>query len=227
MRNTFISVSLMCMDFLHVQQQIEIFNRNLDGLHFDIMDGHFCKNLALSPAFLRAVRSVTDLPIDVHIMAQQPGDFIEEVAKAGATSISLHAETVNSDAFRSFQQIQSLGCKVGLVLNPATTLESVIYMLGRVDILTIMTVDVGFAGQAFITEMLEKIRLARKLREEHHFHYIIQIDGGCRQEYYKPLYDAGADAFIVGNAGLFSLSPDLQEACTMMRRHVLAGINGG
>lgn len=220
------AVSLMCMDFLHVQEQVEVFNRNFDGLHFDIMDGHFCKNLTFSPAFLRAVRSVTDLPIDVHVMATHPSDFIAEIAAAGATSISVHAETINTDAFRVFQLIRSLGCKVGLVLNPATTLESVSYMLDRVDILTVMTVDAGFAGQKFIPEMLEKIRLARKLREEKKYHYVIQIDGGCRKDYYKPLYEAGADAYIVGNAGLFSLSPDLQTACDIMHSQFRAAVNG-
>lgn len=226
MRKVYHSVSLMCMDFLRVQEQVEVFNRNFDGLHFDVMDGHYCKNLALSPAFLQAVRSVTDLPIDVHIMATTPSDFIPAIAEAGATCISVHAETINTDAFRTFQLIRSLGCKVGLVLNPATTLESVSYMLDRIDLLTIMTVDVGFAGQKFIMEMLDKIRLARDLREQKQYHYLIQIDGGCRKDYYKQLYDAGADAYIVGNAGLFSLSENLQTACDIMHSQFEAAVGG-
>lgn len=217
-RNTYISVSLMCMDFLRVGEQLEILNRNFDGLHFDIMDGHFCKNLSLSPAFLRAIRNKSDLPIDVHIMATDPGDFIEDIARAGATSISVHAETINTDAFRTFRQIRELGCKVGLVLNPATRLEETIYLLGEVDLLTIMTVDVGFVGQKFIFEMLDKIRTAKQMRESRDYHYLIQIDGGCKKDYYRQLYLAGADAYIVGNAGLFSLDKDLQKASDEMHR---------
>ena len=220
------SVSLMCMDFLNVQSQLEVLNRNFDGLHFDIMDGHFCKNLALSPSFLRAVRQATNLHIDVHIMATHPNDFIAEIAAAGATSISVHAEAINTDAFRIFSQIHDLGCKIGLVLNPATTLEDVTYLLGRVDILTIMTVDVGFAGQKFIMEMLDKIRLASQLREERGYHYIIQVDGGCKMDYYRLLNEAGAEAYIVGNAGLFSLDEDLQTACDKMRRQFSEAICG-
>lgn len=226
MRKTYLSASLMCMDLLRVEEQLEILNRRLDWLHFDIMDGHFCKNLSLPPAFLKAIRKKTELPIDVHIMATQPNDFIPEIAASGATSISVHAETINTDAFRTFQQIQSLGCKVGLVLNPATRIEENIYLLDRVDLLTIMTVDIGFAGQKFISEMFEKIRTARKLREERNFHYMIQIDVGCKKEYYRRLYQEGADIFIVGNAGLFSLDKDLQKACFKLHMQFEAAING-
>lgn len=216
----------MCMDFLKVGEQLEVLNHNFDGLHFDIMDGHFCKNLSLSPAFLRAIRKKTDLPVDVHIMATEPGDFIEEIGRAGATSISVHAETINTDAFRTFRKIKELGCKVGLVLNPATTLEENRYLLGEVDLLTIMTVDIGFAGQKFILEMLDKIRTAKQMRESKGYHYLIQIDGGCRADYYRQLYLAGADAYIVGNAGLFSLDENLQKASDKMHRQFAEAIYG-
>lgn len=228
MKKEYLSPSLMCMDFLHAAEQLEIFEKNFDALHFDIMDGHFCKNLALSPAFLQAVCAACHLPVDVHLMATRPDDFlIDAVAGAGAACISLHAEVINRDGFRLMDKIEKLGCKKGLVLNPSTSLDSVKYLLGRIDLLTVMTVDVGFAGQRFIFEMLDKIKEACRLREENGWTYLIQIDGGCRREHYKLLHDAGADAYIVGNAGLFSLDPDLQTACDKMRRQFSTAVTGG
>ncbi|MDO4345028.1 MAG: D-allulose 6-phosphate 3-epimerase [Eubacteriales bacterium] len=228
MKRPIFSPSLMCMDMLHVGKQLEVLNRNFDWLHFDIMDGHYCKNLALTPALLKAVRSRSSLPIDVHIMATKPEEFmIDEVIKNGASSISLHPDTFASSSFRTINKIKDAGCRAGLVLNPLTTLESVDYLLGRIDVLTIMTIDIGFAGQKFIWEMLEKIRKACELREKNGYHYLIQIDGGCKKDYYKALYDAGADAFIVGNAGLFSLDNDLQKACDKMHEQFRNAVGGG
>ncbi|MBC5581897.1 allulose-6-phosphate 3-epimerase [Anaerofilum sp. BX8] len=228
MKREYLSPSLMCMDFLHAEEQLKIFEKNFDALHFDIMDGHFCKNLALSPAFLRVVSSTCNLPVDAHLMATKPDDFlVDAVAEAGASCISLHAETINRDGFRMMNKIEKLGCKKGLVLNPSTPLDCIKYLLGRIDLLTVMTVDVGFAGQSFIFEMLDKIREARRMREENGWHYLIQVDGGCRQEYYRMLHDAGAEAYILGNAGLFSLDPDLQIACNKMRRQFSTAIAGG
>lgn len=201
--------SLMCMDLLNMKTQLEVLNRRADLLHVDIMDGHFCPNLALSPAFMEACRKCTDLPMDVHLMTTRPGDWLDKVAKAGATYISPHAETINSDAFRTMQHIRELGCKTGVVLNPATPLEYVDSYLDQIDLLTIMTIDTGFAGQKFIDKMLEKITQARRWREEKGYHYLIQIDGACNKSSFKKVYNAGCEIFIVGTSGVFSLDPDL------------------
>lgn len=227
MEQPYISVSLMCMDLMHADEQLQSLNHHFEGLHFDVMDGHYCKNFALTPAFLRAVRSRSMLPIDAHLMMTNPNDFLDEIAHAGASSISVHAETIHTDAFRTLNHIHELGCQTGLVLNPATTLFSALPILSRVDILTIMTVDIGFAGQAFIWEMLDKIRQAKELREAHGWHYHIQIDGGCRKDYYKALHDAGADRYIVGNAGFFSLGPNLEAAADKMRAQFREAVYGG
>lgn len=208
--------SLMCMNLGKMKEQFQIMDQYIDLYHVDIMDGHFCRNMALTPGILKNFRENTDAELDVHLMTTNPSDWIEMCAEAGATYISPHAETINTDAFRTMQMIQKLGCKCGVVLNPATPLSYVESYLEYIDMLTIMTVDIGFAGQKFIDQMYEKIRLAKKLRDEKGYHYKIQIDGHCNKENYRQLVEAGADVLIVGNAGLFGLDKDLDKACHKM-----------
>lgn len=223
-----IAPSLMGMDFLHVDEQLQILNRHFDLLHFDVMDGNFCKNIALSPDFLKAVRSRTTLPIDVHLMVSKPNDFlIDRMAENGASSISVHAESVNNDGFRTITHIHEINCQAGIVVNPMTSLDTVKYLLGRIDLLTIMTVDVGFAGQSFIPEMLSKITEAKNLREANGWHYLIQIDGHCTNDNYKRLYEAGADIIIVGGTGLYSLDKDLEKACQIFQEQINAASGRG
>ena len=207
------SPSLMCMDFLKMEEQFNILNDKVDMYHIDIMDGHFCKNITLSPDLVKTFSKVAKKPMDVHLMTTNPTDWIEKVAEAGAEYISPHAETINGDAFRVMNMIKSLGCKTGVVLNPATPLSYVKHYLNRIDLLTIMTVDVGFAGQPFIEEMLDKIKEAKELKEKYGYTYKIQIDGSCNPKTYKRMYDAGAEVLIVGSSGLFGLNEDLNKAC--------------
>lgn len=210
-------VSLMCMDFLKMREQLEILNRKADYLHIDIMDGHYCKNITLSPDMIKTFHKIATIPMDVHLMTTNPGDWIETVAEAGASYISLHAETINTDAFRMMNLIESLGCKTGLVLNPATPLSMVEPYLNRIDMLTIMTVDVGFAGQPFIEEMLDKIIEAKELKAKKGYHYKIQIDGSCNKKTFKRLHDAGAEVYILGSSGLFGLDENLEVAYEKMQ----------
>jgi D-allulose-6-phosphate 3-epimerase len=210
------AVSLMCLDFLRVKEQIEILNTHADYLHIDIMDGHFCKNITLSPDFIRAVKKITGIPMEAHLMTEHPDDFIEMVYEAGAEIISPHAETINTDAFRTINKIKSLGAKAGIVLNPATPLEYIKYYADRLDFITIMTVDAGFAGQPFIDEMLEKIKLCKEWKKTYGYTYKIQADGSCNTKTFKKLYNAGTEVFVVGNSGLFSLNDDLAVAYNEM-----------
>lgn len=215
--NCIFSASLMCMDFMSIRESLDILEQNCSMLHVDIMDGHFCSNLALSPGFIRAVRPNTKLGIEAHLMISRPEELLEELASAGTDLISLHAETINTSAFRIIRKVKELGCKVGIVLNPATPLEYVGPYLEQADVLTIMTVDVGYAGQPFIPEMLAKIRQAEQLRREHGYKYIIQSDGANNKRTYRALYEAGVRSFVMGSTGLFGLSTKLEEACMMMR----------
>ena len=210
------SISLMCLDYLRIKEQIEALNNVADYYHIDIMDGHFCKNITLSPDFMRAIKQISKLPLDVHLMTEYPNDFIELTKTAGADIISPHAETINTDAFRVINRIKSLGLKAGVVLNPATPLEYIRHYIGRLDVVTIMTVDVGYAGQPFIAEMLEKIELCKKWKKEYGYSYKIEIDGSCNKQTFKRLYEAGAEVFVVGTSGLFSLDNDVSIAYKKM-----------
>ena len=210
------SPSLMCMDLTKFKEQVDILNERADFYHVDIMDGHFVKNITLSPFFVEQLNKITKLPIDVHLMVEFPGDYIDELAKSGATYICPHAETINKDAFRIINKIKSLGCKAGVVLNPSTPVEWIKYYIHLVDKITIMTVDPGFAGQPFIPEMLEKIKELKKIKEENNYSYLIEIDGSCNERTFKRLTSAGAEVLIVGSSGLFNLEEDLVVAWNKM-----------
>lgn len=211
-----ISPSLMCMSLIDIKQQLEVLNRRADMLHIDIMDGHYVKNITLSPFFIEQIRPHTPLVLDVHMMVENPADFIEPIALAGADFICPHAETINRDAFRIINQIRSLGKKVGVVLNPATPVEYIQHYIHLLDKITVMTVDPGYAGQPFIPEMLEKIVQLRDLKQQKGYRYLIEIDGSCNLRTYQDLMGAGAEVLIVGSSGLFTLDNDLDVAWDKM-----------
>jgi D-allulose-6-phosphate 3-epimerase len=212
------SPSLMCINLLDIENQIDILNQHCMMHHVDVMDGHFAKNITLSADFVRAIRPIAKLPIDAHLMVTTPNDFINDFADAGANYISLQAETIQTDAYRTLRKIKDLGCKFGIVVCPATPLSLVEWYLDEVDILTIMTVDVGYAGQKFIPQMVRKVAQARQIMEEKGYHYIIQCDGAIGKDTYKLLYDAGARAFVMGTSGLFKPGLELNEACHLMKK---------
>ena len=199
-----------------MKEQVEILNERADFYHVDIMDGHFVKNITLSPFFVSTLKRVSKLPIDVHLMTEYPDDYIEELAKAGADYICPHAETINKDAFRIINKIKSFGCKAGIVLNPATPIEWIKYYTHLLDKITIMTVDPGFAGQPFIPEMLGKIKELKELKEKNGYKYLIEVDGSCNERTFDILTEAGAEVLIVGSSGLFNLDSDLPKAWDKM-----------
>ncbi|ATA20404.1 D-allulose-6-phosphate 3-epimerase [Gibbsiella quercinecans] len=217
---TLISPSLMCMNLMEIKQQLAVLNTRADFLHIDIMDGHYVKNITLSPFFIEQIRPFTPVTIDVHMMVEEPTDFIEAVANAGADYICPHAETINKDAFRVINQIRALGKKVGVVLNPATPVAFIQHYIHLLDKITVMTVDPGYAGQPFIAEMVQKIAELRDLKTQHGYRYLIEIDGSCNQKTYRTLLNAGAEVLIVGTSGLFNLHEDLASAWSLMIENI-------
>lgn len=206
----------MCMDFMDAGTQIDLLDARADGYHMDIMDGHFAPNLTLGPDFVAATGRRAHLPMEAHLMTDTPNQWLEQLAMAGAKTLSVHAETITRDTFRTLNRIRELGCGVGLVLNAGTPLSQVSDYLSRVDLLTLMTVDVGFANQPFIPEVLGKIKDAARRREAEGFDYAIQIDGACNGYTFGMLRDAGAEVFVLGNSGFFGLNPDLATAWDAM-----------
>lgn len=216
MQKPMFSASLMCMDLLNVQEQIAIMNKSMDMYHIDIMDGHYAKNITLSPGFVKACAKIAKKPMDCHLMVEYPGDYIEELAEAGADIISCHAETINHNAFYLIDRIESLGCRFGVAINPATPFLYIKHYLNHVKLLTIMTVDVGYSGSKFVPEALDKVREAASYREEHNLDYLIQVDGACNADNFKAMDEAGAEIFVMGNTGLFGMAPDLTDAIDIM-----------
>ena len=186
-------------------------------MHVDVMDGHFAPNLTLSPDFIKAASKYATVPLEVHMMCEKPAMWVEPVVSAGAKIVSLHAETIGNDAFRQYNWLRDHGVKCGAVLNPATPFNTVTSYLERMDLVTLMTVDVGFAGQPFIEEMLPKIEEAAEYKRNHGLSYEVQIDGSCNQKTFKRLRDAGAEIFILGTSGLFGKDPDVNKAWQMMQ----------
>lgn len=217
--------SLMCMDLLSIREQLQTLNTRADMFHVDIMDGHYVKNITLSPDFCKAVRPVCRIPLDCHLMVTTPEDFIDPLAEAGATYICPHAETINADAFRIVNKIHSLGCKVGVVINPATPVSYIQYYIHLLDKVTVMTVDPGFAGQPFIREMLDKIRELKKLKKEKGYDFLIEVDGACNESTFGDLAEAGTEVFIVGTSGLFNLDQDLAKAWDKMIANFNQAVN--
>ncbi|MCX8647791.1 ribulose-phosphate 3-epimerase [Bifidobacterium sp. B4107] len=218
------AVSLMCMDLAHPADQIYQLNKHAYSFHYDLMDGHFAPNLALSPDWIRAITPYSKVRNDIHLMSDEPERWLEPLAQAGADIISPHAETIGNNAFRIMNQIKELGCKTGLVINPMTPFDQVKLLLDRVDLLTFMTVDTGFAGQPFINEVLGKIHQAYDFRNKEGLQYEIQIDGHCCPSTFARIANSGADTLILGNAGLFSLDHDLDRAWQLMEESYQAAV---
>lgn len=213
-----IAPSLMCIDPLRVSQELPVMDEAFELYHVDVMDSHFCPNMALTPAFANALRKESKLPMDVHLMVENPVLFTEMFDLGEQDCLSFQAETIERNAFRLSGRVREKGCKFGVVLSPATPLSAIDSYIDRVDILTIMTVDTGFAGQKFIPAMLDKIAEAKELRTERGLNFQIQIDGQVNKSTFKMLNEAGADILVIGNSGLFDLKPTLTESIEEMHR---------
>jgi D-allulose-6-phosphate 3-epimerase len=207
------------MDITNTTKELAILNRYCDMLHADIMDGHFVRNITLSVDFIKSIKPLAKLPIDAHLMVTDPGFYIEGLAEAGADYITFHAEAVSVNAFRIIKKIKSLWCNVGVAICPATPISAMEAYLDSVDIVTVMTVDPGYAGSPFIPQMTKKVAELSKLREQYNYSFILQCDGAIGIHTYKQLYNAGARAFVMGTTGLFfSGSYDLSKNCERMKQ---------
>lgn len=221
----YLSPSLMCMDMMKLTEQLRFLNSKADRLHVDIMDGHYVKNLALSASFVAQIRPYTSLPIDVHLMVEAPASFIPALLDAGADAFSLHPETICREAFRVINMLRQAGKEVGMVLNPATPVESIQHYLHLLDKVTVMTVDPGYAGQPFIPEMLAKITQLHQLKETGSLRFLLEVDGSCNRNTYRAQLGAGAQILVMGSSGLFRADMPLELAWETMSRELSAALH--
>ncbi|MEI8335992.1 MAG: ribulose-phosphate 3-epimerase [Actinomycetes bacterium] len=193
-----IAPSILAADFARLGAEVEAVRAGCDLLHVDVMDGHFVPNLSLGPAVVESLRRVTDLHLDVHLMIDNPAEFITPFANAGADNITVHVEL--GDPRPMFEEMRRLKVGVGLVLNPETPLDAVIPYLEEIDVLLFMSVNPGFGGQAFIPEVLEKVARARAIVDERGLDLELEIDGGITAENAFIAAQAGADILVAGSA---------------------------
>ncbi len=192
--------SILSADFSNLAQQIRLTEMGgADWIHCDVMDGHFVPNITIGPILVKAARKITKLPVDVHLMIENPDKFLEAFADAGADYISVHVEEV-VHLNRTINRIKELGCKAGVVVNPATPLNRIHDIAEYIDLLLIMTVNPGFGGQKFIPNSLRRIEEAVNLRTKIKSNYLIEIDGGVNSNTIVAAMNAGVDVFVAGSA---------------------------
>jgi len=208
-----IAPSILAADFAHLADEVAKVTPECDLLHVDVMDGHFVPNISIGPAVVTSLRPVTDLYLDCHLMIENPGDFLDQFAKAGADSCTVHVEL--GDPRPLFDRMRAHGMRVGLVLNPETPLDAVEPYLTEIDILLFMSVHPGFGGQAFLPEVLDKLRAARAIVDERSLPVELEIDGGINHETAPRAAEAGADILVAGSA-VFG-APDSAAAARAIR----------
>lgn len=212
-----IAPSILSADFSKLGEEIADVERGgADWIHVDVMDGHFVPNITIGPLVVESIRPITKLPLDVHLMIEEPDRYIPAFAKAGADLISVHVEATRH-LHRTVHYIKEQGVKAGIVLNPATSLSELEYMLtDAIDLVLLMTVNPGFGGQQFIEGMLPKITKLRSMLDERGLQHVdIEVDGGINPETAKQVIAAGANVLVAGNA-VFN-QPDRAEAIRRIR----------
>ncbi len=195
-----IAPSILSADFSRLGEEIRaVENAGADYIHIDVMDGHFVPNITIGPLIVDAVRKVTALPLDVHLMIENPDLYIPDFAAAGADIIVIHAEAVNH-LHRTVQLIKSFGKKAGVSLNPGTPLNVLDYVLEDLDLVLLMTVNPGFGGQSFIEACLPKIHSLRAMLDRRGCEAELEVDGGVKPSNIAQIAHAGADVFVAGSA---------------------------
>lgn len=216
-----IAPSILSADFLRLGEEIKAAeSAGADMFHLDIMDGHFVPNITIGPAVVEAIKSITDLPLDVHLMIETPDKFINEFIKAGSNYITVHQEA-SRHLHRTIQSIKDRGIKAGVSLNPATSVWSLEHILQDLDMVLLMSVNPGFGGQDFIPSVMDKIKAVKNIINERSLDVLIEVDGGVKLDNAKQIAEAGADILVMGSA--FFNSGDYSGLMQSLREMLKSG----
>lgn len=195
-----IAPSILSADFSKLGEEIkDVEKGGADYIHVDVMDGHFVPNITIGPLVVEAIRPITKLPLDVHLMIEHPDQYIEAFANAGADFITVHVEACKH-LHRTIHHIKSFGVKAGVVLNPATPVQMIEHVIDDIDMVLLMTVNPGFGGQKFIEQVLPKIRQVKDLVDKKGLSVEIEVDGGVNEETARKCVEAGANVLVAGSA---------------------------
>ena len=200
MKKIKIAPSILSADFANLSDELAVIeNSKADWIHIDVMDGHFVPNLTFGPPVIKKIRDKSNLPFDVHLMIEQPSNWLNDYKEAGADRITFHIEACKH-SHRYLQKIRKMNLASGVSLNPQTSLDGIEYLLEECDQILIMTVNPGFGGQTLIEPMLNKIQILKNLIDSMGLSTLIEVDGGINVENYQRVIEAGADVLVMGSA---------------------------
>jgi ribulose-phosphate 3-epimerase len=200
MKKYILAPSIIAADFAHIANEISACeSAGANWIHVDVMDGHFVPTITIGPLFVEALKRITKLPLDVHLMIENPETQVKSFAEVGATNITVHIEACK-DAKKTIKQIKSLGCKAGITLKPSTSIKKIEPVLSMVDFVLVMSVKPGFSGQAFMPAMAKRVTAIRKKLDVINPSANLEVDGGINLKTLQIMKDAGANIFVAGNA---------------------------